>query len=71
MKYQQHETLADGAVLMAVTEDDGRSVGYVFRDGHWFGENYETVTDPRKVVQLGQLFASGRARQSIDRFLDT
>lgn len=71
MTYQQHETLDDGAVLMAVTEDDGRSVGYVFRNGQWFGEFYEAVTDPRKVVTLGQLFASGRARQSIDRYLDS
>lgn len=71
MTYQQHEILPDGAVLMAVTEIDGRSVGYVFRDGQWFGEAYEAVTDPRKVMQLGQLFAGGRARQSVDRFLDT
>lgn len=70
MTYQQHETLADGAVLMAVTED-GRSVGYVFRDGQWFGENYEPVSDPRRVVLLGQLFAGGRARQSVDRFIDS
>lgn len=70
MTYQHHETLSDGAVLMAVNED-GRSVGYVFRDGQWFGEFYEPVTDPRKVVLLGQLFASGRARQSVDRFLDS
>lgn len=69
MTYQQHETLPDGAVLMAVTED-GRAVGYVFRDGQWFGENYDPIRDPHKIVLLGQLFASGRARQSIDRFLD-
>ncbi len=70
MTYQQHETLPDGAVLMAVTED-GRSIGYVFRDGKWFGERYEPVTDPRKIVKLGELFASGRARQSVDRYLDS
>ena len=55
---------------MAVTED-GLSVGYVFRDGQWFGVNYEPVTDPQKVVLLGQLFASGRARQSVDRYIDS
>ena len=70
MTYQHHETLSDGTVLMAATED-GRSIGYVFRDGRWFGEGYEPITDHAKIVQLGQLFASGRARQSVDRFLDS
>ncbi len=70
MTYQQHEILPDGAVLMAVTEY-GASVGYVFRDGTWFGPTYEPVTDPRKIVQLGQLFASARARASVDRYLDS
>lgn len=69
MTYQQHEILADGAVLMAVTED-GLTAGYVFRDGKWFGANYECVADPRKIVKLGELFAGGRARESIDRAID-
>ncbi len=68
MTYQQHEILEDGAVLMAILED-GRTVGYVFRDGHWFGTNYEPVDDSQKIVRLGALFASGRARESIDRSL--
>jgi hypothetical protein len=68
--YERHEILPDGAVLMAVTED-GITVGYVFRDGKWFGKNYEVVADPRQVQRLGELFASGRARESIDRYLDS
>jgi hypothetical protein len=67
--YQQHEVLPDGAVLMAVTED-GCTVGYVFRDGRWFGKDYVAIRDPHKILKLGELFASGRARQSIDRALD-
>lgn len=70
MTYQQHEILPDGAVLMAVTEG-GLTVGYVFRDGKWFGTNYDCVTDARKAQTLGELFASGRARQSVDRYIDS
>lgn len=68
MTYAQHEILDDGAVLLAVTEN-GRTIGYVFRGGHWFGERFAAVTDPRKILKLGELFAEGRARQSIDRAL--
>lgn len=69
MTYQQHEILPDGAVLLAVTED-GRTATYVMRGRCWFGKNFERVTDDHKLVKLCQLFAEGRARQSVDRYLD-
>jgi hypothetical protein len=67
--YQQHEILDDGAVLLAVTEN-GTTVGYVFRDGKWHGKDFATVREASKIRKLGELFAEGRARQSIDRALD-
>lgn len=70
MRYLQHEILDDGAALLAVTDEDGCSATYVFRDGRWFGKNFAVVTEPREIVKLGELFAEGRARQSIDRAVD-